>query len=287
MPCIINMNTLLLVGGDLCERTAKMLDPAHWTCVGLRRSPIRPSPENTISWYEADLLNGDSLRFLGDDEFSEISHILYAPSPDSRAIEHYAGVYSSGLPRLLSSLSSHCLDHLQRCVLVGSSAVWGPSDDRVDEDTPVQKTDFRAMSLLDAEAALSAMLSPGVGVTLRLSGLYGPERSRLINGLRAGTIRAPGGPGHWANRIHIDDAARACAHLLTVADPQPIYIGTDDCPLPTAELYDALARLVGAPLPARRPQAPSGKRLSNARLRASGWAPEWPSALAWYAAQLG
>src|SRR3546814_902225 len=142
------------------------------------------------------------------------------------------------------------------------------------------------MSLREAEAALHAFLSPGVGVALRLSGLYGPERLRLLHGLRAGTITAPDGPGHWANRIHIDDAARACAHLLNLADPRPLYIGTDDHPMPTAQLYDALARLMGAPLPARRLQAPSGKQLSNARLRASGWAPEWPSALDWYAAYL-
>ena len=30
-------NTLLLVGGDLCARTARALDPGTWTCVGLRR----------------------------------------------------------------------------------------------------------------------------------------------------------------------------------------------------------------------------------------------------------
>ncbi len=225
------MNTLLLVGGDLCERTAKLLDPAHWKCIGLRRSPMRPSPESTISWCQADLLSQESLSFLRDDEFSEISHILYAPSPDSRTMAHYAGVYSIGLPRLLSSLPSHCLNRLQRCVLVGSSAVWGPSDDWVDENTPVEQTGFRARSLLEAEAALHALLSPGAGVALRLSGLYGPQRLRLLKGLQAGTITAPDGPGHWANRIHIDDAARACAHLLAMADPQPLYIGTDDHPL--------------------------------------------------------
>jgi nucleoside-diphosphate-sugar epimerase len=276
------MNTLLLVGGDLCERTAKVLDPDHWKCIGLRRSPKKPERGDRISWYQADLQNPDSLSFLGGEEFFEISHILYAPSPDSRTMADYAGVYSLGLPRLLSSLSTRCLDRLQRCILVGSSAVWAPSDDWVNEDTPVQVTSFRAMALLDAEAALHATLSPGVGVTLRMSGLYGPGRLRLLHGLQTGTIVSPDGPGHWANRLHIDDAAQACAHLLALAEPEPLYIGTDNHPLPTAELYDAVAQLVGAPAPARRPQPPSGKQLSNARLRASGWVPAWPSALEWY-----
>ncbi|WJJ92521.1 hypothetical protein [Neopusillimonas aromaticivorans] len=37
------MNTLLLVGGDLCVRTARLLDPHDWKCIGLRRSPMPPS----------------------------------------------------------------------------------------------------------------------------------------------------------------------------------------------------------------------------------------------------
>ncbi|HLU02595.1 MAG TPA: hypothetical protein VKZ94_07520, partial [Advenella sp.] len=104
-------------------------------------------------------------------------------------------------------------------------------------------------------------------------------------GIQAGAITAPDGPGHWANRIHIDDAARACAHLLTLSNPQPLYIGTDDNPMPTAQLYDALAQMLDAPSPARQLRAPDGKRLSNARLRASGWIPAWPNALEGYAAQ--
>ena len=280
------MNKLLLIGGDLCERTAKLLDPTHWECIGLRRSQMPSSRDSRIFWYQGDLSSRESLSFLGDDAFSTMTHILYAPSPDSRAAEDYSGVYSLGLPRLLNSLPPGCLSRLERCVLVGSSAVWAPSSDWVNEDTPVTKTGFRAVSLLDAEAALTTWLPPGVGVTLRLSGLYGPERLRLLNGLRAGTIAAPDGAGHWANRIHIDDAAQACAHLLAMDKPQSIYIGTDDHPMPTAQLYDELAQLLGAPAPARRSQPPSGKRLSNARLRASGWAPQWPSALEWYTKRL-
>jgi len=279
------MNTLLLVGGDLCERIATLFDPAHWKCIGMRRSKMTPACENTIAWHEADLLNPESLSFLSAGEFSEVTHILYAPSPDSRTMAHYTGVYSHGLPKLLNSLPAGCLNRLQRCVLVGSSAVWGPSDEWVDEKFPVEPTNFRARSLQEAEDALHAIVPSGTGVALRLSGLYGPGRLQLLKGLKAGTITAPDGPGHWANRIHIDDAARACAHLLTMANPQPLYIGTDNCPMPTAQFYEALAQLIGAPSPARQLRTPSGKRLSNARLRASGWAPAWPNALEWYAAE--
>jgi nucleoside-diphosphate-sugar epimerase len=93
---------------------------------------------------------------------------------------------------------------------------------------------------------------------------------------------------HWANRIHVDDAAAAVAHLLQLKSPQPLYLGVDDTPMPLDELYDFLAALIDAPLPAEG-AAPTGvgsKRLRNARLRASGWAPQWPDAREGYAALL-
>ena len=279
------MNTVLLVGGDLCARTARRLDPLQWRCLGLRRSAVAPAPQDPVTWFQGNLQDPESLAFLADAAFANISHVLYAPSPDSRTPDAYAAVYSQGLPRLLKPLLAHGPGRLQRCVLVGSTAVWGPSDAWVDEQTPVQDTNFRTRALLQAEEALTDLLPPGVGVTLRLSGLYGPGRQYLVNGLRAGKVVAPDGPGHWGNRIHMDDAASACAHLLTLDNPYPVYIGTDDQPLPLAEFYDEVAQRVGAPLPPREVRAPEGKRLSNKRLRASGWVPQWPKALDWYASE--
>ena len=226
-------------------------------------------------------MRAESLQFLGQPPFTRISHILFAPAPGGRTEEHYK-VYSEGLSSLLNSLAPECLNALERCVMVGSSVVWGPSTDLVDENTPVTKSGFRAEALLVAEEALQSILPSGRGVVLRLSGLYGPGRVQLLKGLRAGTITAPDGEGHWANRIHIDDAARACAHLLNLKSPAQVYVGTDDHPRPTAELYDTVARALGAATPKRRQQEPEGKRLSNARLRDTGWVPRWPDALDWY-----
>jgi hypothetical protein len=56
--------------------------------------------------------------------------------------------------------------------------------------------------------------------------------------------------------------------------------------LPIDELYDYLARLIGVPMPPDGP-APAGvgnKRLSNARLRATGFRCAWPDARDGYAA---
>jgi nucleoside-diphosphate-sugar epimerase len=119
--------------------------------------------------------------------------------------------------------------------------------------------------------------------------LYGPGRLGLVARLRAGAVGVPRQVRHWANRLHVDDAAAAIAHLLQLEMPQALYVGVDDTPLPIDVLYDELTRLVGAPPPADGP-APAqvgSKRLCNARLRASGWAPRWPDARLGYADLLG
>lgn len=276
------MNTLLMIGGELCTRVANALAHDRWKIIGIRRTQVSKELAGPITWYQADLASPQSLSFLGESTFASVSHVLYAPSPDSRSAAHYESVYPQGLGTLLSTLPAGCIERLQRCILVGSSAVWAPSKTWVDEDTPPIAANFRARALLQAEEILHTHVPLGAAVALRLSGLYGPGRTHLLNALRAGTIPAPDGPGHWSNRIHIADAASACAHLLTLPAPEPLYIGTDNCPLPTSTLYDSVAKLLGAPTPARKYCDPSGKRLSNNRLRASGWTPSWGSALDWY-----
>lgn len=272
--------TILLIGGDLCTHVATHLDPNTWISWGLRRSP----PQNTrhTRWLQADLSKPETLNKLPN----QITHILYAPAPAARNETAYRSVYPDGLTNLLNALPQ--AEHIQRCILVDSTAVWAPdphSHAPIDENTPTNPADFRGECMLEAEKILHHRL-PRRGVALRLAGLYGPGRTRLLDGLRTGRITAPDGPGHWANRIHIEDAATACTHLLTLENPADCYIGTDGHPTVTAAFYDELAALLGAPPPPRKATPPSGKRLSNARLIASGWQPRWPDAVAGYRALL-
>ena len=279
--------TLLVVGGRLCRSTVAILNDAEWTVIGLRRNPVEAVENQGIAWHAADLRQPESLMSVFEDSsVPAITHVLYAPSPDGRTPSQYADVYSEGLPRFISCLKdSGRAKQLQRMLLVTSTAVWGPSNDWVDETTPPDETGFRAQCLLEAEAALQH-LSSGVGVALRLSGLYGERHMRwLASRLKSGEITVPDGTGHWANRIHEEDAARACAHLLQVkAPPHALYIVTDSTPTEKAELYDAVCEELGGPPPERQWREPTGKRLSNARLRSTGWVPQWPDTLEGYRA---
>ena len=92
----------------------------------------------------------------------------------------------------------------------------------------------------------------------------------------AGQVRDP---NRWTNRIHRDDAAAAVVHLLTrTGAPGPLYVGTDDEPALLGDVAAHLAQHLGAPAPpATDPVRATGKRLSNARLHATGWVPAYPT----------
>ena len=122
------------------------------------------------------------------------------------------------------------------------------------------------------------------GTVLRLSGLYGHSTPRLVEQVRRGEVRDP---HRWTNRIHRDDAAAAVVHLLTMPDdPAPLYLGTDDEPCQLGDVAGFVASRLGVTAPAADPGLGHGKRLSNARLRATGWVPAYPSYREGYAAHV-
>jgi len=276
---------ILLAGcGNLGRRVAERLLARGDEVFALRRHP----PDGAgggIRWIRGELGRPDGLAGLP----RGVTRLVYLPAPGARDEAAYRTVFVDGMRHLFDALDAAAL---RRVLFVSSSAVYGEHAGAwVDEDTPVAPPGFNGRVLLEAERGLldraaSMRVSP---VVLRLAGLYGPGRLQLIERLRAGRVQVPRDAAHWANRIHVDDAAAAIVHLLDVPDAQPLYLGMDDTPLPLDVLYDHLARLLDVAPPPAGP-APVGvgsKRLRNARLRASGFVPRWPDAREGYAALLG
>ena len=271
--------TLIAGCGDVGTRLARRLAARGERALGLRRS-VGALPAG-VEPVVADLGDPASLAVLPQG----ITRLVYLPAPDARTPQAYRRVYVEGLGALLDRLDPATL---ARAVLASSSAVYGEhAGDWVDEDTPPAPLGFNGAILLEAEALWRARL-PAQPV-LRLAGLYGPGRTRLLDALRAGRAHAPRDPPFYVNRMQVDDAAAALDHLLSLPAPVSLYLGCDDVPLPQFELYAALAGMLGAPAPGVGPP-PAGignKRLSNARLRASGFAPVWTDARRGYAALIG
>ena len=173
-------------------------------------------------------------------------------------------------------------------MFTSSTAVYAQADGEwVDERSPTLPTAFNGRRLLEAEQLLFAH-APG-GVVLRLGGIYGPGRTRLLERVRRGEASYPPGTPAWSNRIHRDDCAGALAHLLELPDPEPVYLGVDNEPTCRRTLLEWLAARLDAPAPRPDPALPpprSNKRCSNARLCASGYRFRYPDFRRGYDASL-
>jgi len=269
--------TVLIAGaGDVGMRLARRLVAQGKQVVALRRGVVAADP--ALRWVRGDLTRPETLR-----ELPAVNAVVFAATPDARDEGAYRAIFIDGLRNLLVALPEPPV----RTVFVSSTAVYGEhGGDWVDETTPPDPPGFNGRVLLEAEQWLASRDVGGISV--RLAGLYGPGRTQLLDRLREGKASVPRGRHVFANRIHVDDAAAAIAHVLALDAPQSLYVGVDDTPLPVDELYDYLAGLMGAPPPPEGPPAAGigNKRLSNERLRASGFRCHWPDARMGYAALL-
>jgi nucleoside-diphosphate-sugar epimerase len=215
----------------------------------------------------------------------DLTYLVVALTARPRSEEAYRATYVDGMARALDAVEA-AGQHPERAVLVSSSAVFGdvPATVRADESLLAAPTDGPGRMLLAAEELFAARL-PG-GTVLRLSGLYDGTSTRLVEQVRSGSVSDP---HRWTNRIHRDDAAAAVVHLLTMPRrPDGLYVGTDDESVQMGDVAAHLADRIGAAAPpAADPTLGIGKRLSNARLRSTGWSPTYPTFREGYAEVTG
>lgn len=270
MAPVLGPRDALLVGcGSLGARIGLRLADRGWSVTALRRDASAVLPP--IVGLGVDLTRErPALPPL------DLGALVVALTARPRTEEAYRATYVDGMLRALDAVAETG-SAPARAVLVSSTGVFGDAgspDTLLDESVAAQPSDGPAQVLLDAERAFLERLPHGT--VLRLSGLYGPDSTFLQDQVRAGRITDP---HRWTNRIHRDDAAAAVEHVITMsAEPGQLYLGTDDEPAQLGDVAAHLADLLGAPTPpaADRQQA-HGKRLSNARLRATGWEPRYPS----------
>jgi nucleoside-diphosphate-sugar epimerase len=251
------------VGSALAARLAAR---GH-AVLGLRRRPGM-LPAGVVP-VEADLRDAPALAAL----HGPFDAVVYAAAPAGRDDAAYRAVYVEGISALLGAL------RCGRFLLTSSTSVYGQDDGEwVDEASPTQPESFRGRRVLEGEA-LARSLHPHA-CALRLGGIYGPGRTRLLAAARSGLLATPAGPPRYTNRIHRDDAAGALAHLLGLPRLAPVYLGVDCEPAAEAELLRWLAERVGAPPPGSAGAPPGegrGKRCSNRLLLADGYRFRFPT----------
>jgi nucleoside-diphosphate-sugar epimerase len=199
-------------------------------------------------------------------------YVFYTASADRRDEDQYRSIYVDGLRDLLSALrDTDC--PLRRVFFTSSTAVYGQSEGEwIDEDSVTEPSQFNGRILLEAEAIVRE--APETGINVRLSGIYGPGRTRLVRKVRDGEAMAT---ASWTNRIHIEDCAGALHHLMRLENPDDLYLGSDDEPVTTADVVTWLSAELGVPTPPPGRTERLNKRCRNARLRGAGYRFEYPS----------
>src|SRR5688572_29162209 len=145
---------------------------------GLRRNPV-DMPSGVVP-IAADLAVPRSLAELP----AAIDVVVYAASPGGRDDAFYRTAYVEGLRNLIAALAKQG-QAPRRTIFVSSTAVYGQSrGEWVDETSETAPEHFSGRRLLEAETLLRESGLPGV--VLRLGGVYGPRRTRLIDEVRQG-----------------------------------------------------------------------------------------------------
>ncbi len=243
---------------------------------GMRRNPEN-LPES-IEPLSADIHDKD----LGGLLPGGLDYIFYTLSSGGGGEAGYRAAYVDGPNNLIKALDKK-RENPKRIFFTSSTAVYAQTDgSRVDEGSPTLPTHYAGRILLEGERTL---LESGYAATiLRLSGIYGPGRTRLIDSVRTGRAVVHEGPPRFTNRIHRDDCAGALAHLMKMDAPDEIYLGVDDEPTDRRKVLIWLAERLGVPHPreagggdAPSARASTNKRCSNARLKSSGYRFLYPS----------
>ena len=271
---------ILIAGcGYVGGRLADLLQEAGHEVCGLTHSPAsadRLAQSKPWRALACDISDAGAVEQMAQNlGASAVDIIVYCASSNRGGADVYRAVYLEGMGHLAAAFPQ------ARLVFTSSSSVYAQTDGSVVTEASPAEPDRETGRILRATEDL--VLARG-GAVARLAGIYGPGRSFVLKNLLEGKAAIEGneGEGRSINQIHQDDAASALAHLIKLK-LGGIFNVCDDLPTTQRECFLWLCPLFNLPLPPVMPADPhrkrgwTHKRVSNARLRATGWNPRHPT----------
>ena len=257
------MKLLLIGNGYLGEAVSREFRDHGWEVVAASLS----GGEGSIA---CDVGDATAVASLPTTDF-----IIHCAASGRGGAEAYQHVYVDGCRNLVEKFPGIPL------LFTSSTSVYAQIDGSVvTEDSPAIPDRETGRLLLAAEAVT---LAAG-GIVTRLAGIYGPGRSAILKKFLNGESVIEEDGRRFLNQIHRDDAARAIFHLA-VSQSSGIFNLSDASPLSQLACYTQLAEQFARPLPPSGPRDLDRKRgwthkqVSSAKLRATGWQPQFPSFL--------
>jgi nucleoside-diphosphate-sugar epimerase len=264
---------ILIVGcGQLGFSIVKNADPDIFKLYGFSRS-LRKSPPS-IEMHQVDILKAEAIDAI---KLINPEIIIYAVSADTQSIESYQEHYVAGLKNTYEAILE--LDHFKHLFFVSSTRVYGQKTTKILSELDIaEPSDYGGEALLEAETVARQLKDKAT--ILRLSGIYGPNRKRMIQLAQSNPGNWPS-TNNWSNRIHEEDAARFIVFLMKrimmKESIEPLYLVTDGVP---TKQYDVLTwirnRLQLTTDTIEVPILESGKQLQSVLLNQSGFELKYP-----------
>jgi len=259
------MSKVLLIGhGYLGKAIAHHFAAADWEVLPVSLS----GGDGAIACDVADFSQVISLPHA--------DFIIHCAASGRGGAESYQRVYVDGCKNLAGAFPGIPL------LFTSSTSVYAQTDGSVvtEESPAVPDRDTGRLLLAAEREVLDAN-----GVVCRLSGIYGPGRSVILRKFLSGEAVIEEDGRRFLNQIHRDDAARAILYLALI-QATGVFNISDSTPLSQLACYEKLAALFQKPLPPSGPRDLNRKRgwthkqVSNEKLRATGWQPQYPSFIA-------
>lgn len=274
------MDRVLIFGAGYSARAFAAMRPPGTAIQGTTRRP-----ENFQSLARLGiaplLFDGVSLSQDLGRALQGVTHLVVSAAPT----EAGDPVLQAAGEALLASMPK-----LRWAGYLSTVGVYGDHDGGwVDENSQASPLSRRSILRVEAEQAW-LRVARGVGVpmaVLRLAGIYGPGRNALVN-LEKNTARRLIKPGQVFNRVHVHDIGAALWHLAR-SGTGGVFNVADDEPSPPQDVVTYAAKLMGVEPPPEvafeaaeltqmaRSFYSENKRVSNAAIRATGFAFAFPN----------
>ncbi|NCF92172.1 MAG: NAD-dependent epimerase/dehydratase family protein [Verrucomicrobiaceae bacterium] len=268
------MSKVLIVGlGFVGSPLAQALHAKGHAVTGLTHAvgpAERLSQPSSAEVRQADVAELGSLKQAVREP---VDWIVHCASSGRGGPDKYRRVYRDGLANLRE------LCPQARVLYTSSTSVYAQlAGELVDEEAPA-KPDRETGQILRETEELA--LASG-GLVTRLAGIYGPGRSFILLKYLNGTAVIEGDGGRYLNQAHVVDIVSALSHLIEI-NAKGIYNIVDSTPQTQRAIFQSLADHFQGELPPKAPpdyerkRGWTHKRVSNAKLRATGWDPRYRS----------
>ena len=269
---IKSLKVLIIGCGQLGFSIVNNADSDVFKLYGFSRS-LRKSPAS-IEMHQVDILKTEAIDAI---KLVNPEIIIYAVSADTQSIESYQDHYVLGLKKTYEAILE--LDHFKHLFFVSSTRVYGQKTTKILSELDIaEPSDYGGEALMEAETVARQLKDKAT--ILRLSGIYGPNRKRMIQLAQSNPGNWPA-TNNWSNRIHEEDAARFIVFLMKRIMMQesiePLYLVTDGVP---TKQYDVLTwirnRLQLTTDTIELPILESGKQLQSVLLNQTGFVLKYP-----------